>query len=53
MGIFHTLCTLLAILGKRFGDAGLKDLCVESGIIADGSIGGVLGAKVQSSNSNA
>ena len=42
MGVFHTLCTMLAIMGKRFGDAGLRDLCVESGIIADGSIGGVL-----------
>jgi hypothetical protein len=45
MGIFHTLCTLLANLGKRFGDAGLKDLCVESEIIADGSIGVLDGQK--------
>jgi len=42
MGVFHTLCTMLAILGKRFGEAGFRDLCVESGVIADGSIGGVL-----------
>ena len=42
MGVFHTLCTLLAIVGKRFGDAGLRDLCIESGLIADGSIVGVL-----------
>ena len=38
MGAFHTLCTLLNIIGKRFQDAGLRDLCIESGIIAEGSV---------------
>ena len=42
MGVFHTICTMPAIMGKRFGDAGLRDLAVESGVIADGSIAGVL-----------
>ena len=42
MGVFHTVCTLLAVIGKRFQDAGLKDLCIESGVIASGSIAGVL-----------
>jgi hypothetical protein len=28
MGVFHTACTLLSIIGKRFQDAGLRDLCV-------------------------
>ena len=42
MGAFHTSCTLLAILGKRFGDAGLRELAIEIGIIEDGSISGVL-----------
>ena len=42
MGVFHTACTLLSIIGKRFQDAGLKDLCVESGVIAEGSVAGVL-----------
>ena len=28
MGAFHTICTLLGIIGKRFQDAGLRDLCV-------------------------
>ena len=41
MGVFHTICTMLAVIGKRFGDAGLRDLSVESGVIADGSIAGV------------
>ena len=34
--------TTLTIMGKRFGDAGLIDVAVESGVIADGSIAGVL-----------
>ena len=42
MGVFHTICTMLAITRKRFGDAGLRDVAVESGVIADGSIAGVL-----------
>ena len=25
MGVFHTICTLLSIIGKRFQDAGLRD----------------------------
>ena len=40
--MFHAACTLLSIIGKRFQDAGLKDLCVESGVIAEGSVAGVL-----------
>ena len=42
MGIFHTICNLLSILGKRFQDAGLKDLCVQSGVIVKGSVTGVM-----------
>lgn len=42
LGVFHTICNLLAIIGKRFGDAGLRDLAVESGVIAEGSITSVL-----------
>ena len=38
LGTFHTLCTLLSIIGKRFQDAGFKDLCIQSGVIAEGSI---------------
>ena len=25
MGVFHTICTFLAVIGKRFQDAGLSD----------------------------
>ena len=33
MGAFHTICTFLGIIGKRFQDVGLKDICIESGVI--------------------
>ena len=42
MGAFHTICNLLSTIGKRFQDAGLRDLCVEAGVIAEGSITGVM-----------
>ena len=38
--------TVLAIVGKRFQDAGLGDLCVESGILAGGSVAGVFTREV-------
>ena len=40
MGVFHTACTFLSIIEKRFQDAGLRDLAVESGVVAEGSISG-------------
>ena len=45
MGAFHTLSNALSILGKRFWDAGLKDICIEAGIVAEGSVNGVLDGK--------
>lgn len=36
MGAFHISCALLAVIGKRFGDAGLSDLLVESEVIWQG-----------------
>ena len=33
---------MLPIIGKSFQDAGLRDLCVECGLIAEGSVLGVL-----------
>ena len=38
MDVFHTTCTMLSITGKRFKDTGLLDLCLESGVIAEGSV---------------
>lgn len=45
MGAFHVACVFLAVIGKRFGDAGLRDLLIESRIIGSGSVNGVLGGK--------
>ena len=42
MRAFHTFCNLLSIIGKRFTYAGLRDLAVESVIIAEGLITSVL-----------
>lgn len=42
MGVFHTICNLLGIIGKRFQDAGLRDLAIEAGVIAEGSIDSVM-----------
>ena len=42
MGAFHISCNFLGVIGKRFGDAGLADVLVESNIVAAGSINGVI-----------
>ena len=42
IGSFHTICAFLAAIGKRFGDAGLADVLVESGIVGSGSVAGVI-----------
>ena len=33
MGAFHTICIFLAVIGKRFGDAGLRDWIIEADFI--------------------
>ena len=45
LGTFHTICIALAILGKRFRDAGLNVICIEAGIVAEGSINGDIDGK--------
>ena len=45
MGGFHLLMTMLAITGSRFADAGLRDVAVQNGIIAEGSVDSVLNGK--------
>jgi len=45
MGNFHVICNLLSIIGILFRDAGLRDLAVESGVIAEGSVDKVLDGK--------
>ena len=45
MGGFHFSCVFLAVIGKRFAGSGLRDIFLESGVIAEGSIEGVLSGK--------
>ncbi|KAJ8048474.1 hypothetical protein HOLleu_00803 [Holothuria leucospilota] len=42
LGEFHTSMAYMACIGSRFGDAGLRDVLIESGVVAQGSIKGVL-----------
>ncbi|XP_078353866.1 uncharacterized protein LOC144638547 [Oculina patagonica] len=42
IGSFHTICAFFAAIGKRFGDAGLADVLMESGIVGSGSVAGVI-----------
>ena len=42
MGKFHTICNFLETNGKRFKDTELRDLAVESAVIAEGLIEAVL-----------
>ena len=38
LGGFHLLMMLLGIMGTRYGDAGLRELAVQSEVVAEGSI---------------
>ena len=33
MGAFHTSCIFIAVIGKRFHDAGLRDWIIESDLL--------------------
>eukprot|EP00117_Sycon_ciliatum_P030087 scpid76054/ scgid23802/ len=33
MGSFHTICSFLGVIGKRFADSGLSDLLLDAGVI--------------------
>ena len=45
MGSFHIACVFLSVLGKRFGESGLRDLLIESKLIGSGLVKGVLEGK--------
>lgn len=45
MGGFHACLTFIAVIGKRFSDAGLRDIIVEAELVGSGSIDGVLRGK--------
>ena len=45
MGGFHSLMILLGVIGSRFGDAGIRELAVQSGVVAEGSMDKVISGK--------
>lgn len=45
MGSFHIACVFLTVIGKRFGDGGLRDLLLESTLVGSGSLNGVVEGK--------
>lgn len=46
LGTFRITCVALAIIGKQFQDAGLRDICIESGILVEGSVSSVMDGKM-------
>ena len=45
LGGFHLLMMLLGVMGMRFGDASLREIAIQSGAVAEGSIEKVLEGK--------
>ena len=45
MGGFHACCIFLSVIGKRFADAGLKDLIIESRIMGEESVDQIMNGK--------
>ena len=45
LGAFHIMCIYIAVIGKRFGDAGLRDIVVESNILGESSVDKMLKGK--------
>ena len=45
LGGFHLMMMLFGVLGCRFGDAGLRELAIQSDLVAEGSIDSVMSGK--------
>ena len=45
MGGFYIALNFLSLLGKKFGDSGLDDLLIESGVYAAGSTSALMKGK--------
>lgn len=45
LGAFHTKMSYLACIGIRYKDAGLSDIFLEAGLVASGSLDGVMNGK--------
>jgi hypothetical protein len=46
MGLFHMLMMYMHILRKRFADAGLRDVLIQSNVVAEGSVDKALVGKM-------
>jgi hypothetical protein len=45
LGAFHTMCIFIAVIGKRFSDAGLRDIVIESNLLGESSVDQMLKGK--------
>ena len=45
LGAFHTMCIFIAVIGKRFCDAGLRDIVIESNLLGESSVDQMLKGK--------
>ena len=45
MGAFHVSTTFIAVMGRRYASAGLRDILMEAGILAVGSVDQVLNGR--------
>ena len=45
MGPFHACCIFMAVVGKRFGGADIKEIIIETNLTGPGSVNAVLGGK--------
>ena len=46
IGMFHMLMMYMHILSKRFSDAGIRDILIQNGTIAEGSVDKAMCAKM-------
>ena len=53
LGVFHTACVMMYTMGKRFADAGLKDILIETDLIAEGSVTSVWEGRLYNRGSRA
>ena len=46
LSMFHMVMMYLGIIGKRFKDAGLRDILIQSQVLAEGSVDKALAGKM-------
>ena len=45
LSAFHTISCVLSVIGKQFLPSGLTDVIIESGVIEEGSVDGIITGK--------